>query len=82
MSAPEVFPALYFGEEGLPRAAGVVHHLPVCVDGEVGGQSSSVHRTADQAVAEQVHGVPRRRGGGVVPDDRHAVSQIVVTLGV
>lgn len=82
MSVPEVLPALYLWEEGVSRAAGVVHDLPVSVDAEVGHQSSSGYCTAGQTVAEQVHGMPRRQSGSVVPDDGHAISQAVVAPGV
>lgn len=51
----------------------------MAVDGEVGGESLSVHGATHQPVAYQVHGVARRQRGRVVADDRHAVADGVVS---
>lgn len=82
MSFPKVFPASYFREERISGTAGVVHHLSVALDGEVGGQSSSLHGTLGQATADQVHGVARRQRAGVVADDGHSVADVIVAPGV
>lgn len=79
VSFPEVFPASYFCEELISRAGGVLHHLSVALDGEVGNQSSSVYRTSDETVAQKVHGMLRGQGGSVVTDDRHTVADGIVS---
>lgn len=43
----EVLPGPYFWEEGVSRAAGVVHHLSVAMEGEVSNQSPSIYCTSD-----------------------------------
>lgn len=77
-----MFPASYFWKEGVSRAGGVVYHLSVSVDGEVGNQSSFIYCTLDETMAQQVHSITRRQGGGVVTDDGHAIPDIIVPPGV
>lgn len=79
---PEMFPASYFWKEGVSRAGGVVHHLSVAVDGEVGCQCSSNYCTSGQMMAHQIHGMARRQGGSVVTNDWHAIPDVIVTPGV
>lgn len=82
LSFPEVFPASYFWKEGLSRAGGVVYHLSVSVDGEVSNQSSSIYCTFDEMMAQQIHSIARRQGGGVVTDDGHTIPDTIVPPGV
>lgn len=82
MSFSKVFPASYFRKEGVSGTGGVVHHLSVALDGEVGGQSSSPYGTLGQAVADEVHGVARRHRASVVADDGHAVADVIVAPSV
>lgn len=79
---PEVFPASYFWKEGISRTGGVVHHLSVAVESEVSSQSSSIYRTLDQTMAQQVDGMAGWWGGSVVTNDWHAVPNGIVPPGV
>lgn len=54
----------------------------MALDGEVGGQSSSLYGALGQATADEVHGVARRHRASVVADDRHAVADVIVAPGV
>lgn len=51
----------------------------MAVDGEVCGESLSVHGATHQPMAYQVHGVARRQCGCIVADDRHTVADGVVS---
>lgn len=82
LSFPEVFPAFYFWKEGVSGAGGVVYHLSVAMEGEVGSQCSSIDRTTDQPMAQQVHGMARRHGGSVVTNDWHPIPNLIVPPGV
>lgn len=82
MSFSEVFPASYFRKECISGTGGVADHLSVALDGEVGGQSSSLYGTLCQAMANKVHGVARRQHASVVADDGHAVADVIVAPGV
>lgn len=82
MLIPEVFPASHFRKEGISRAGSVVHHLSVALDGEVGGQSSSLYGALGQATADEVHGMARRHRASVVANDGHAVADVIVAPGV
>lgn len=82
VSISEVFPATYFRKERISGTGGVVHHLSVALDGEVGGQSSSLHGALGQAMADEVHGMARRHLASVVADDGHAVADAIVAPGV
>lgn len=82
MLIPEVFPASHFRKEGISRAGSVVHHLSVALDGEVGGQSSSLYGTLGQVTADEVHGMARRHRASVVANDGHAVADVIVAPGV
>jgi len=46
LSFLEMLPASYFWKEGISRTGGVVDHLSVALDGEVGYQSPSIHSTS------------------------------------
>lgn len=82
MSFSEVFPALYFRKECISGTVGVVHHLSVALDGEVGGQTSSLYGTLGQAMADEVHGMARWHHASVVADYGHAVADVIVAPGV